>query len=238
MGLGPHQHNTQTGQNENAFDKLALGSEVLFSIIDCLAQIILLYRCWIIWDSRWVVVAVPGFLVFVALVGEFALVGLQNTTVDLVHIFIPIGNATNSVSLVVNALTTALIVTKIFLTAREVRPVLGSNSHRSFRIVTALLIESGLLMFAFQLVFVVLFFRVPFNIISGATTQIYGITPTLLNIRVAMGTAYDKSTEKTRTLRFAHSEGPSMSAAGVRSRDINTELDDAANNERATDDAV
>ncbi|KAF8881451.1 hypothetical protein BD779DRAFT_1011370 [Infundibulicybe gibba] len=218
---------------------------VLFGIIDFLAQMILLYRCWIIWDSRWVVVAVPGFLALLALVGEFALVGLQVSPIDTMHIFIPTGIATNSVSLVVNALTTSLIVTKILLTSREVRPVLGSNSHRSFRIVVALLIESGLLMFAFQLVYVVLFFQVPFDIISNSTTQIYGITPTLLNIRVAMGTAYDKTTEKTRTLRFAHSEGaatqaisPNMIEAGTQFRDPDTELDDVSSSGRATDDTV
>ncbi|KAF8881431.1 hypothetical protein BD779DRAFT_1675391 [Infundibulicybe gibba] len=146
-------------------------------------------------------------------------------------------------TVVVNALTTSLIVTKILLTSQEVRSALGSNSHWALRIAAAILIESGLLIFAFQLAFIILFNQDIFDIISGPTTQIYGITPTLLNIRVVMGSAYDKNAERTRTLRFAHSEGgaatqttgTSMSAAGIRSRGINTEFDDISDNERAAD---
>ncbi|KAF8881457.1 hypothetical protein BD779DRAFT_1011679 [Infundibulicybe gibba] len=232
--------------------KLNLGSVWIFAIIDFLAQMILLYRCWIIWSKRWAVVVVPGFLSLVTLGGGFAIAGLFDSLVRSVNHdrFDPLlrstGTATNSISLAVNALTTFLIVVKIFLTSREVRSALGSNSHQSLRIATAMLIESGLLVLAFQLVFVVLYNQPAFSVISGATTQIYGITPTLLNIRVIMGSAYDRTTEKTRTLRFAHSErgattqitGSSMSAAGVRSRDINTELNDVPNNEIAAGNAV
>ncbi|KAF8881444.1 hypothetical protein BD779DRAFT_1011014 [Infundibulicybe gibba] len=170
---------------------------------------------------------------------------LWNTDKErVIRLFALTGTVTNSISLSVNALTTLLIVTKILLTAREVRSVLGSNSDRSIRLAIAMLIESGLLMFAFQLVFVVLSSRylVEFDIISNTITQIYGITPTLLNIRVAMGTAYDKTTEKTRTLRFAHSGGAatglSMSTAGVQSQGIITEPDGVSNNERATSNVV
>ncbi|KAF8885309.1 hypothetical protein BD779DRAFT_683811 [Infundibulicybe gibba] len=45
----------------------SVGSTTLFSIIDYLAQMILLYRCWIIWNKRWAVVAIPGFLALVSL---------------------------------------------------------------------------------------------------------------------------------------------------------------------------
>ncbi|KAF8881460.1 hypothetical protein BD779DRAFT_1011820 [Infundibulicybe gibba] len=231
--------------------KLTLGSVSVFAIIDFLAQMILLYRCWIIWGKRWVVVIIPGSLALLTLGGGFALAGLFNSPLwgtnpaKVDHLFILTGTATNSVSLTVNALTTLLIVTRIVLTSREIRSALGSNSHHSLRIATALLIESGLLILAFQLVYVILFGQDSFNIISAPTPQIYGITPTLLNIRVAMGAAYDKTTGKTRTLRFAHSDratthvtGPSMSAAGVQSRDINIEVDDVPNSEGAADDAV
>ncbi|KAF8871678.1 hypothetical protein BD779DRAFT_1575513 [Infundibulicybe gibba] len=167
------------------------------------------------------------------------------------HLSVLIGIAAYSISLGANALTTSLIVTKIFLTSRQVRSVLGPSSDRSIRIATAMLIESGLLMFAFQLVFIVLFSSgtTMVNIIFGPTAQRYGITPTLLNIRVMMGTAYDKTTENSTTsLRFAHSGGAatqttglSTSAAGVQfkgPRGIDTESDETSSDERATDDAV
>ncbi|KAF8881454.1 hypothetical protein BD779DRAFT_1675408 [Infundibulicybe gibba] len=221
--------------------KLNLGSILIFAMIDFLAQTMLLYRCWIIWGRRWVVIAVPGFLALLVLGGGFALAGLFNSSFwstnpdRALRLFNLTGIAINSVSLAVNALTTLLIVTKIVLISRE-----------SLRIATAMLIESGLLILTFQLIYVVLYNREVFDIISLPAPQLYGITPTLLNIRVIMGSAYDRTAEKTRTLRFAHSErgattqttGTSMSAAGVRSRDINTELDDVPKNEIATGNAV
>ncbi|KAF8881468.1 hypothetical protein BD779DRAFT_1675417 [Infundibulicybe gibba] len=240
-------------QDANAADRIALGWLVIFLTIDFLAQMILLYRCWIIWNRRWVVVVAPGLLALVTLGQGFAYVGLtkpspQSTdTWILSHFMKTIGITAYSISLGVSALTTSLIVTRILLTSWQVRPMLGSNSHRSLRIAAAMLIESGLLMFAFQLAFVVLLSSgsIMFNIVSCPTAQIYGITPMLLNIRVMMGAAHVKTTEKMASLRFAHSggaatrtTGQSTRTAGVQSQGIDTESDDGSSNERAIDDAV
>ncbi|KAF8889858.1 hypothetical protein BD779DRAFT_1671621 [Infundibulicybe gibba] len=244
-------------ENGDAASKISLASSVIFSLIDYLAQMILLYRCWIIWNKRWVVVAVPGFLALASLCGEFALVGLINTILSgksdldkLVSRILPTGIASFSISLGVNALTTLLIVGKITSISREVRPVLGSDSHHTFRIVIAMLIESGLLLFVSQLVYVVLFAiqHPALSLVSGAITHIYGITPTLLNIRVVMGSAYDKTTGKASSLRFANSEKATSqtagtggaSASGSDTRQINIELEDvdASDSERAAEKSV
>ncbi|KAF8870529.1 hypothetical protein BD779DRAFT_1681043 [Infundibulicybe gibba] len=215
-------------------------------------QVAKLYRCWIIWGKRWVVVAAPGFLALITLAGGLALTALDNSPLwntdqeKISRLFRLTGITTYSISLAVNALTTSLIVTKIFLTSRRTRLALGSNSHRSLRIVAATMIESGLLMLAFQLVFIVLFLRGPeFDVVSCMTTQIYGITPTLLNIRVVMGSTFDKATEKTRSLRFIHSGGIatrttdlSISTAGVEPQGINIELYDISYSKRTADGVV
>ncbi|KAF8874470.1 hypothetical protein BD779DRAFT_1790489 [Infundibulicybe gibba] len=212
------------------------GSVVAFVVVDYLAQMMLaMGGC-----------CVPGFLAFVSL-GEgitsfiFGCMLLPSTNLETdSHLLRLAGILAYSTSLIVNALTTSLIVTKILLTSREVHPSSGSSS-RPLRTIVAMLIESGLLMLIFQLIFVILFSTqyIGFDIISGATTQIYGITPTLLNIRVVMGSVRDKTTEKTHSLRFAHSggattqgTGPHMSAAGVQFQDIDTEPDDGCKNEK------
>ncbi|KAF8881435.1 hypothetical protein BD779DRAFT_1675394 [Infundibulicybe gibba] len=231
-------------------NKLDVSSIVIFAVMDYLAQMILLYRCWIVWGRRWAIVAIPGFLALVTLGGGFAIADLDNSPIwkidveGIYQIYRPVGIVTNATSLVVNALTTFLIVTKIFITSREVRPVLGSNSDRSFCIATAILIESGLLTFAFQLVYVVLFSIQHSAVctISGLVGQIYGITPTLLNIRVITGSTYDETTEKMLSLRFAHSgeAATQKCMAGIhwQSRDINVGFDDVLNKERAADDTT
>ncbi|KAF8868959.1 hypothetical protein BD779DRAFT_1682817 [Infundibulicybe gibba] len=235
-------------------DTLDLGSTVIFTITDYLAQMILLYRCWIIWDRRWAVVAVPGFLALITLGGGFVLVGLFNSplgttdTGDMSRLYMLTGITTYSISLVVNALATLLIVSRILSTSRRTHPVLDSNTHQSFRVAIAMLIESGLLMLAFQLAFVILFafqMDAAFCIVSDLITPIYGITPTLLNIQVAMGSAHGKPTEKTRSPKFAHSGGaatqatyPNMDAAGDRSWGIDTKPDDDSDGEGAVNDTV
>ncbi|KAF8875425.1 hypothetical protein BD779DRAFT_1678229 [Infundibulicybe gibba] len=205
-------------------------------MIDFTAQLMLIYRCWIIWDKRWVVVAVPGSFAFLTLCQGLAYIGLTG-------IILP-----NKYSGKRQRSHYITHWTKILLTSRGIHPAQGSsNLHRSLRIIAAMLIESGLLMFTFQLAFVIVFSLRPgiVDIIASPTGQIYGITPTLLNIRVTMGTAYEKTTEKTASLRFAHSErattqvtGTSISATGVQFRSVGTESDDASNNERVSGDAV
>ncbi|KAF8874474.1 hypothetical protein BD779DRAFT_1678716 [Infundibulicybe gibba] len=254
--------------------KLNISSLTIFATIDYLAQIILvakLYRCWVIWD-RGFENSAQLTITYTLAGGGFALTGLDNSPLwgideaKIIRLFTLTRTTTYSISLAVNTLTTSLIVIKIFLTSREVRPVSGSDSHQSLRIVIAMLIESGFLMLmASQLVFLVLFYDPPASkVIFRITTQIYvcvfllklgggrnliqgvqGITPTLLNIRVVMGTAYDKTAEKTRALKFARlgeaatqTTSPSMSVAGVQSWGMNGKLNDASNNERAVDDAV
>ncbi|KAF8889831.1 hypothetical protein BD779DRAFT_1785234, partial [Infundibulicybe gibba] len=158
---------------------------------------ILLYRCWIIWDRRWAVVAVPGFLALITLGGDSCLLASSipprtTDTGDMSRLYMLTGITTYSISLVVNALATLLIVSRILSTSRRTHPVLDSNTHQSFRVAIAMLIESGLLMLAFQLAFVILFafqMDAAFCIVSDLITPIYGITPTLLNIQVAMGSA-------------------------------------------------
>ncbi|KAF8881485.1 hypothetical protein BD779DRAFT_1675428 [Infundibulicybe gibba] len=244
------------GDRVAALAKLGVGSSVLFTVVDSLAHVILLYRCWIIWDKRWAVVAIPGFLVLAALGIGFALArlstphtGSDSDSEAYVHICRSMGAARHSVSLVVNAFTTSLIMTKIFLTPRVVGSSPIFNSHWPLRVVPAMLIESGFLMFAYQLAFTVLFWigDPAFNIMGGPIPQIYGIAPTLLSIRVAMGSAHNKTTVGTLSLRFSHPAGgaatpttglSTASAAGRQSRGINTEFGDDSNSEGAAGNAV
>ncbi|KAF8868865.1 hypothetical protein BD779DRAFT_1682946 [Infundibulicybe gibba] len=256
-------------EKKDTAKKVELGSVVTFIMIGYLAQMILvsttyllsviiihpveLYRCWIVWDKRWMIIAVPGFLALVTLGSGLAFAALTNFSLQRTDpekfggLIGTVGIMAYSISLGVNALTTSLIVIKILSTSRGVCPARGSNLHRPLRVAAAMLIESGLLMFAFQLVFVILFSSRPttFNIISGPSAQIYGITPTLLNIRIVIGTSYKKTREKTASLRLARSRGaatqttgPSMGAAGVQSQGINTKFNDASTNDGATVGAV
>ncbi|KAF8870990.1 hypothetical protein BD779DRAFT_1541000 [Infundibulicybe gibba] len=221
---------------------IGIGALVVSAITDYLAQMILLYRCWVIWSRQWVVVAVPGFLALVSLGGGLAFAVFSHSPLwstspeNIFPLYQSMGVATTSISLAVNALAMSIIMTKILLTSPEVRPALGSDLRRSFHIVAAILIESGFLVLAFQLVFVVLFsIQHPAAImIALPIIQIYGITPTLLNIRIVMGSAGDKTTTKSLSLRFAHPGGATTRTTGrsmsaVQAQSINIEPDNVSN---------
>ncbi|KAF8886018.1 hypothetical protein BD779DRAFT_1532088 [Infundibulicybe gibba] len=198
---------------------------------------ILLYRCWIIWGRRWLVVVVPGFLALVSLGGGLALAGLGNSPLW--------GTDREKVILLfrVTGITAYSISLSILVASQEARPVLGFNLHRSLRTTIVMMIESGVLMFALQLVVVLLFAREAFAVISSPMIQIFGIAPTLLCIRVVMGSAYGKTTraqgESDHSGRTStQTTSPCMSAAGVQSWGTNTRFSDTSNNEGAADNTV
>lgn len=166
--------------------------------------------------------------------GEFALVGLLGSVqpggaAAIVGRLIPTGNAAFSLSLATNTITTALIVFRIVKISRDIDPLAG-GSH--LRPAVAMVIESGMFTFVVQLMWVVFFSlnRHPgFYLIGGFTTMTYvrpsflspspanqltftqGITPTVLALRISMGSAYD-STLKERTTMTAHAS--QLEAAG------------------------
>jgi hypothetical protein len=87
------------------------------------------------------------------------------------------GTAAFSVSLAVNACTTALIVYRILMMSKQLAsgPAMG-NTQKNIRTAIAAIIESGVLTFVFQFAWTLLFSldRHPgFYMVGGSTTMIY-----------------------------------------------------------------
>ncbi|KAF8164323.1 hypothetical protein BJ912DRAFT_935017 [Pholiota molesta] len=84
-----------------------------------------------------------------------------------------------------------------------------SRLESKLRPLISIFIESGMLTFFSQLTWVVLFQLqdTGFNSIAGPGTMIYGITPTLVLVRVAMGRSYEgkATTVVHSSMPFAHS---------------------------------
>ncbi|KAJ4474872.1 hypothetical protein J3R30DRAFT_3776041 [Lentinula aciculospora] len=79
-----------------------------------------------------------------------------------------------------------------------------TKTDSAIRRASAIVIESGLLFLAAQLVFVVLFaIKHPAQaIVEPIATQIYGISPTLIIVRVGMGSTFEATTLPESSLRF------------------------------------
>ena len=126
-----------------------------------------------------------------------------------------------SISLAVNALVTGLIVYKIVSVYRNSRGISRTpgNGQRDLSPLISILVESGMITFAAQLVQSVMYKVDPadFPIISGLVVMLYvrvscqlligvfssysstaqGISPTIVLVRVEMGVSYDRHTLRT-----------------------------------------
>jgi len=146
------------------------------------------------------ILALTSLATSLALVGELRVLGEAHQFSDPPRWFTPIGVLSFSLSLVVNAIFTGLLVFKI------AKASLASNSHgkNSLRPLLSMLIESGVILFVVQLMWVIFFStaNTGFYVFGGPITMVYGIMPTIIVVRVSMR---DTNTQQSveSTMRFA-----------------------------------
>ncbi|KAJ7624942.1 hypothetical protein FB45DRAFT_924615 [Roridomyces roridus] len=164
-----------------------------------LADAIMVWRCWIIWDRSWLVIVFPILAAIagtvcasLGLAGQISVASNQIATTaarlaPLVHFSTPF----LSLSLAVTLYTTGLIALRILHVQWHSRKH-GLKARKSeFSPVLELLIESSALYAASLFVFVVLLaIKSPNqNYMQNIHVQIAGIAPTLLVFRVSVGQA-------------------------------------------------
>ncbi|KAJ7762262.1 hypothetical protein B0H14DRAFT_2403641, partial [Mycena olivaceomarginata] len=192
--------------------RLSIASSVLLGMVDFLSQMILIYRCWIVWTHNFYVVSPLAFLSFASL-GQLVTAGFFGTVSGgaaepVYHITLPLATTAFSLSMAVNTLVTGLIVGNIWVQSRQLnifRGGGGKNEDESFNRVITLMIESGLMSFVIQLLYLVLYSlkNQAFSLVETCAVHFYGITPTLLGIRVITGKFIDTYTKASRSLAFA-----------------------------------
>ncbi|KAJ7807523.1 hypothetical protein B0H13DRAFT_1928972 [Mycena leptocephala] len=191
--------------------RLAIASSVLLSIVDFLSQMILIYRCWIVWNQNYYVVSPVAFLSFSSLVGQLVTAGFFGSvsggaSEPIYYITLPLDETAFSLSIAVNTLVTGLVVGKIWIQSRQLNTLRdGQGENKPFNRVIALMIESGLMNFVIQLLYLVLYSskNAAFSLVETCTVHFYGITPTLLGIRVITGKAIDSDATASHSLAFA-----------------------------------
>ncbi|KIJ40078.1 hypothetical protein M422DRAFT_257146 [Sphaerobolus stellatus SS14] len=202
---------------------LATVFTVVYGLIDLTTQIILIYRCWIIWHRRYIVVVLPLILAICSMgayffqIRSWCNIGSNTPTVcvcvvsglifnfndGLISVIQALGELGFASSLAVNVSVTALIVGRIWKLSKEFEEI-NQSPDRPYNIIIAMVLESGLVVAVAQLIWLVLFtlHDIGYPVISGAITELYAITPTILMIRVALGTAYDSETKLGSTILF------------------------------------
>jgi len=191
--------------------KLDIVTSVLYSIVTFTSESVMIHRCWVLWGRATAVICVPAFLSLLALSGGLAAAALLASISDDDHLYLiiklllPIGTAAFSLSAVVNAVTTGLLLRRIWTQSRgtlapDGPPVL----QRPFNLAMTAVLESGSVTFVTQLLYVLLFRlnRSGFLIAGGPITTIYALTPTILGIRIYLSTYGQKEDTKETRMNF------------------------------------
>lgn len=103
------------------------------------------------------------------------LVSLDNSGNPPPNWFLPLGTAGFSLSLVVNVLVTTTLVGRLLTFMRQTREVFPTTHHSYLNPILAVLIESGMLMLAAQMAYVIVFKlnTSPFWLLEGPIVMIY-----------------------------------------------------------------
>ncbi|KAJ7787402.1 hypothetical protein B0H14DRAFT_2249824, partial [Mycena olivaceomarginata] len=187
---------------------LLAGADMLFSITDWCSQLILLYRCYLVWGRNIWVVILPFLMSLATVACGIGLIGLvlsiNPKAPQAPAAIVPVGTAGFSLSLCLNFIVSALIVARIWHTSRQNRLHGLSHSNNSVHRAVGIVVEAGLLFLAVQFVFVVLFaIAHPAQaILVPVATQVYGISPTLIIVRVSLGASYEPTTAPISGLHF------------------------------------
>jgi hypothetical protein len=184
-----------------------MGANLMISVVDVIGDLLLLYRCWLVWEKNFYVIVLP----LLTALGGFGcilpipslLLSIDPTSPIPPAEIVPLTIAGYALPLCTNIMVTGLIASRLWHISRV--SVIDKNGKPAIVKISAggrpmmLIIESGALYMVTQLIFVILVAtRNPAEaVLSLAGTQIYGIASTLIIIRVGLGISSDQTMSST-----------------------------------------
>ncbi|KAF7368215.1 hypothetical protein MVEN_00141300 [Mycena venus] len=192
------------GEIEIPFTRLHHAAILIYGINNMIAYGVIIYRCYLIWNNNIYVVSLPIILLIVT-TGELFGVDLSL-----------LKNPYLALSLATNILVTAMTAGRIWWIYRTARPYLQADVQRRYVSAISILVESGMLCPATVLAYLILGAIHSAKILQPPTfqvlTQIIGIAPTLIIVRVGLGAGVLSKEDHQNTVRatLCHSNGPQV----------------------------
>ncbi|KDR68070.1 hypothetical protein GALMADRAFT_146563 [Galerina marginata CBS 339.88] len=215
-------------------NRLTVGTSMIYVLVDFISQGVLIYRCWVVWGKNPLLIIFPSILSLTSfeqaaniplIIMEVRLIPGHRTAPQW---FIKLGSASIILSLTVNILITGILVLKLVIHRREHEKGLNGRHGGGLNLssLISFLIESAMLTFASQLIWVVLFNLQDTNngvdAFDGVVTLSCGIAPTAVIVRVAMGKSFDNRpsgvVESTIDFRTPRNNSSSITAAASTSK--------------------
>ncbi|KAK1228016.1 hypothetical protein PQX77_008958 [Marasmius sp. AFHP31] len=212
------------------------------AIMNALADIMLIHRCYIVWGSKKVLLYPLSFSAFVLnctdllafpgqslsfLVADAIMMAVALSIPAVEHLEEKVFTIDTGVSIAIavfNAILSLLTGGRIWWISREARRLMGSPVHARYSAIVAAILESGLLLPVCMITMVVLRYAVDpqsrgivpidFSVISALVS---GFAPTLIVVRVAYGKSVD-SVQQVMSIHFAEQSSHPISgptATGV-----------------------
>jgi len=178
-----------------------------------LADSVLIWRVWIVWGRRYVVVAVPSLLLCGTVVTGYQFAHAFLTQPNGASIFtggvIKFAPAAAALTLCTNILCTSLIAGRIWYMQRKILKAMGPadrDARRPYTKVLLMVLESGAVISATWLVILAVFPTESnaLYIVYDGSAQITGMVPTIIILFTYLNLTIGNSTEETYTtqLRF------------------------------------
>jgi len=218
-----------------------MAANVMISVVDLIGDLLLIYRCWLVWEKKFYVIVLPllaAFGGFGCILPIPALLLVINPTSPVPPTaIVPLTTAGYALPLCTNVMVTGLIASRIWYISRIA--VMDEHGKRVMKRVPTgghsmmLIIESGALYLVTQLIFVILVAtRNPAEaVLSLAGTQIYAIASTLIIIRVGLGISSEQTMSPTMDSRI---EFWSQQRSAIGMRTVGTWRNDKAEDSPST----
>ncbi|KAJ7326169.1 hypothetical protein DFH08DRAFT_884978 [Mycena albidolilacea] len=186
------------GDFSNISDPINVVKSATVCIQTTIADMMLVYRCWVIYGRSWLVISLPGLLVL----GNTAVTGVvlyleitlnQHALLSVKQIK-PFGAAFWALTIVINIITTGLIVARMWRINRGTQDIIYRPERRGPRPSTTLqhimriVIESGLLYTGTSLITFISYVTnsVAVYVTTDIEIQVIGIAFNLIIIRAAL----------------------------------------------------
>ncbi|KAJ7234296.1 hypothetical protein C8J57DRAFT_1380985 [Mycena rebaudengoi] len=167
--------------------------------IPSIADGLLIYRCYVVWNHDWRIIVLPHRSVFSSCVSRVLTLGEAcglDVFLDATPQF--------AVILATNFLATGLTAGRIWWISHHSRAYLEEAAQRRYASAIVLIVESGMLYSATILAFLIV---ISFPSLSSTleepvlqiVTQVMGIAPTLIIVRVGLGVTVEGSLNTFRT---------------------------------------
>ncbi|KIM79209.1 hypothetical protein PILCRDRAFT_10620 [Piloderma croceum F 1598] len=198
-------------ENLSRWDTIAHGALNTFTTLvgDCL----IIYRCYIVWDSNLPIVILPIVMVTMGLAANFVVLH-QFAQLSLGSIFSPSlvhwMDTIYALAFAQNAMTTGLIVYRIWRQDRQSKVLLSS----SFRliVIVRIIVESASI-YLLNILIVIIFYAFNSNgqyIAEEAIVPVCGIVFTLITVRLSLHTSTSHPTTQSPSTQLKFASTPGM----------------------------